>query len=153
MRVVVDTNVTASRYISPQGVPAEVFGLWEQQIFELLVSEAILAEYERVLQYDKLRSRHRMSDDRIRQVIDDFREVAILVAPAETLNVVPDDPTDNRFLECAVAGGAQYIISGDRHLRDLGEYRCIQIRKRSGPPAGAAMAGLLQERRRGTTAA
>jgi putative PIN family toxin of toxin-antitoxin system len=127
MRVVIDTNVTASRYISPQGAPAEVFGLWEQQVFELLVSEAILAEYERVLQYDKIRSRHRMSDDRIRQVIDDFREVAILVTPAETLNVIPEDPTDNRFLECAVAGGAQYIISGDRHLRDLGDYRGIQI--------------------------
>src|SRR3954451_5185906 len=122
MRVVIDTNVTTSRYLNPRGAPAELFGLWEQQVFELLVSEAILAEYERVLQYPKIRSRHRMTDDRIRQVIDDFREVAILVAPTETLDIIADDPTDNRFLECAVAGGAQYIVSGDRHLRDVGEY-------------------------------
>jgi uncharacterized protein len=129
MRVVIDTNVTASRYISPRGAPAEVFGLWERQVFELLISEAILAEYERVLQYDKIRSRHRMSNDQIRQVIADFRQAATLVAPAETLDVIREDPADNRFLECAVAGGAQYIISGDRHLRDLGDYRGIQILK------------------------
>jgi len=127
MRVVIDTNVTASRFINAQGAPAEVFGLWQQQAFELVVSELILAEYERVLKYDRIRVHHRMSDEQIRQVIEDFRELGILVSPTQTLNAIPEDPADNRFLECAVKGGAPYIVSGDQHLRALGHYQGIQI--------------------------
>jgi predicted nucleic acid-binding protein len=48
------------------------------------------------------------------------------------LEVVKDDSDDNRVLECAVAAKANYIISGDKHLLDLGEYRGIEVL----PPAG-----------------
>jgi len=127
MRVVIETNVTASRFINPHGAPAQVFSLWEQQAFELLVSEPILAEYERVLEYEKIRTHHKMGDEQVRQVIEDFRELATLVSPTQTLTVIPEDPPDNRFLECAAEGGALYIISGDQHLRALGQYQGIQI--------------------------
>ena len=52
---------------------------------------------------------------------------ATVVDPDFELNAVPDDPDDNRVLECAVAGKADFIVSGDRHLLRLGNYEEIAI--------------------------
>jgi len=43
------------------------------------------------------------------------------------LEVVAEDPTDDRYLECAIEGGAAYIVSGDRHLVGLGQYKGVEI--------------------------
>lgn len=93
----------------------------------MVVSEAILAEYERVLNYPKVRSRHSLTDDELARFLARLRQVAMLVEPQEALTIVADDPHDNKFLECAVAASAMYIVSGDRHLNALGEFRGIQI--------------------------
>lgn len=127
MRVVLDTNIVVSRYVAPQGVVAQVLERWRQQSFELVVSEAVLSEFQRVLAYDRIRARHLMSDEEILALIEDFREFAILVEPSETADAIKDDPDDNKFLECAEAGGAEYIVSGDPHLLALKQYRGIQI--------------------------
>ena len=55
--------------------------------------------------------------------------VAALVSPTESLRVVADDPDDDRVLECAIAGNADAIISGDRHLLALGAFQEIPILK------------------------
>lgn len=127
MRVVLDTNVVASRYVSPIGPPARIFSLWETNEFELIISEAILAEYKRVLMYPHLQARHRMDDQQIDVELNDLRRFATVVEVDITLTVITEDPSDNKFVECAVAGDADYIVSGDKHLLDLGEYRGIQI--------------------------
>lgn len=127
MRVVVDTNVVVSRYLSAIGPPARVLGEWERGAFELLVSEPVLAEYERVLLYDRLVARHGMTPAEVATVIEGFRRFAILVAPTQTVMVVVEDPTDDRFLECAEEGSANYIVSGDQHLLAIKEFRGIQI--------------------------
>jgi predicted nucleic acid-binding protein len=49
------------------------------------------------------------------------------VNPSFVLDAVPDDPDDNRVLECAVEGKADFIVSGDRHLLRLGSYEAIEI--------------------------
>lgn len=49
--------------------------------------------------------------------------MATVVVPSRTLSIIEDDLSDNRVIECAVAGDAPYIVSGDRHLRDLGTYK------------------------------
>ena len=54
-------------------------------------------------------------------------EQSMWVEPLERLAAISSDESDNRYLECAVEGGAQYIISGDKHLLELGEYRGIAI--------------------------
>ena len=51
------------------------------------------------------------------------------VIPLESLNVVQDDPTDNKFLEAAVAGNANLIVSGDEHLLEIKSFRNISIIK------------------------
>jgi uncharacterized protein len=127
MRVVVDTNVVVSRYLSASGPPARMLAAWEHGTFDLLVFEPILAEHERVLLYDRLMPLHHMTPEEVSTVVSDFRRLAIPVAPTRTLTVVAVDPSDNRFLECAEEGGADFVVSGDRHLLDVSEYRGIQI--------------------------
>lgn len=127
MRVVLDANVITSALFSSVGPPAQILALLERGVFELVASEAILAEYERVLNYPKVRNRHGLTDDELARFLARLRQVATLVEPGEMLAIVVDDPDDNKFLECAVAASAMYIVSGDRHLNGLGEFRGIQI--------------------------
>lgn len=68
-----------------------------------------------------------MSDDQVAQVIVGFKEFAVLVEPKKNLEVIKDDPDDDKFIECAVAGEAIYIISSDAHLLELREYEDIRI--------------------------
>ena len=53
--------------------------------------------------------------------------MAELVTPEMDLEAVEDDPDDDKILECAVAGNADYIVSGDSHLLDIEEYRGVEI--------------------------
>lgn len=125
--VVIDTNVVVSRYMSPAGPPAWVILRWNQGAFELLVSDDILAEYERALSYPHLAPRHKLGRAGIKQVVAGFRRFATTVTVTERLSVIADDPKDDKFLECAVAGGADVIVSGDKHLLRLGSYQGIRI--------------------------
>ena len=127
MRAVIDTNVVISRFLAPFGNPALILAPWEKALFDLVVSEAILAEYHRVLAYPGVQARHRLSQDEITTIVADFSTFAILVVPSESIDLIADDPSDNMFLEAAVAGRCEYVVSGDPHLLRLGEYRGIQI--------------------------
>lgn len=95
--------------------------------FDLLVSQALLTEYEEVLRYPRLQQRHHMSDAEITDVIAQLAENAVVVFPRMVLDVVADDPDDNVVLECATEGGADIIVSGDKHLLNLREFNGIQI--------------------------
>ena len=97
MRVVVDTNLVVSRAIVPYGIPAKILTAWRAQVFELLVSEPILAEYLRVLGYARLRARHRRDEAQIAAIIEEFRQHAVLVEPSRTIAAVTDDPDDDKF--------------------------------------------------------
>ena len=127
MRVVLDTNVIVSRFLSTKGAPARILDRWEARAFKLVLSEPILAEYHRILGYKSLRIRHHLSAERIETAIAKIRRSGTIVDPTERVRAVRDDPKDDIFLECAVAGEADYIVSGDAHLLSLREYDGIQI--------------------------
>jgi uncharacterized protein len=129
MRVVIDTNVVVSRYLSSHGAPAQIFDAWHEKRFDLLVSEPILGECERALKYPHVRMRHHLSDGQIAEIIEQFSELAKMVAPITSIAAVAADPDDDKFIECAVEGRASYIVSGNKHLYDLQEYKGIQIVK------------------------
>lgn len=127
MRVVLDTNVLVSRFLSPSGPPAQVFDLWEKQTFQLVVSDPILQEYRRVLLYKDIAERHGLSDEEVGELIEAMKYLALVVNPKITITAIARDPSDNKFLECALAGEAEFIVSGDPHLLDLGRYEGIEI--------------------------
>ena len=121
MLVVLDTNVIVSALLSSHGPPAEIIRHWEAERFEVLTSPAMLAELERVLAYPQIVRYLKLSQDEIVAFLRRMRTVAMVIEPTVTLEVIEADPDDNRVLECAVAGGASYIVSGDQHLLGLGE--------------------------------
>ena len=127
MRVVVDTNVVVSSFLVPAGPPVEVMRRARATRFEIVVSSAVLAEYERVLGYPHLRPLHGLDEAGITAAVDELRDFALVVAPTMRLWVVEGDESDNRFLECAVEGGVAVIVSGDKHLVALGSYEGIRI--------------------------
>jgi len=127
VRVVLDTNIIISRYLTPYGRVARVVDLWEQGAFELLTSDIILAEYARVLRYPRLRRGHQLTEYQLAEIDEAFRELTDYVDPDETPAVVEDDPDDDHFLACADSGGADCLVTGDPHLLNLGSYKGIPI--------------------------
>ncbi len=122
MRVVLDTNVYISAILFG-GKPERIRKLFRDGEIEVLVSEAIISEIAEVL-----RRKFNWASWRISQVIDEIREATTLVIPLCNVSLIEADETDNRILECALEGSAQYIVSGDkRHLLPLAKYKEINI--------------------------
>ena len=90
---------------------------------ELYASVAIMQETARVLN----RPKFSWPDAKIKKAIAYMNSVAGVVDTAERISVIAADDTDNRILECAIAAGAEFVISGDRRLLDLHEFRGIRI--------------------------
>ncbi len=121
MRAVADTNVYISA-LNFGGSAEEVLTLGRAGAIHLFVSPSILKEIEGVL----VRKFH-WPAKRTRQAIADIQEFAQLIRPKETLHVITEDESDNRILECALEANADIVISGDKHLRQLGTFRGIPI--------------------------
>lgn len=123
MRVVLDTNVLVSAVLSPSGSPGRIVVLWEQGLIEVIVSQPILAEYARVLRYKHLPISPILVDETLQRV----RHSSTLIEQVKTINAVAADPHDDKFIACAVAGQAEYIVSGDEHLLVIKEYQGIPL--------------------------
>ncbi len=126
-RVVLDANVLVSALLSPKGVPAKVLTAWQAEQFHLVLSERVQDEIGRVLRYPRIASRHRWSEERLQGFLEGLAHLAIMTPGAAHLAVIAEDPPDDRYLECAIEGEAEYIVSGDQHLLELGEYQGIKI--------------------------
>ena len=125
MRVVLDTNTVVSALLF-SGISSKLVSLWQKGLITPLLSREILDEYLRVLSYPKFD----LSEGEIKELIqEEILPYAEVVKPKRRLRVVQRDPSDNKFVECAVAGKARVIISGDKELLSLGRYR--QIRSQS----------------------
>lgn len=121
LRVVVDTNVTVSA-LGFGGRPLEALLRTFDDDVQLIASEETLAELERVVAYDHLPF---TSTERTRYPAI-IRLEAEIVQPEESIEAVRD-PDDDKFLECAVEANADYVVSGDGDLLDLGSYDGIDI--------------------------
>jgi putative PIN family toxin of toxin-antitoxin system len=121
-RVVPDTNVAISATFW-RGHPRLIFDLARQGRLTLLSSAPIEADLIRVLSYPKFG----LAAAEILPIVRDIRRFAQFVNVTSSVDLIKDDPTDNRFLECALDGNADYIVSGDHHLLSLGSFRGIEI--------------------------
>lgn len=121
MRVVADTNVFISALMFG-GLPGRFLDLALRQRFTLITSKPLLDELD-----EKLRGKFSVSASDALAIRAKLEDNAMVVEPGFELNAVPDDPDDNRVLECAVAGKANSIVSGDRHLLRLGSFEEITI--------------------------
>jgi putative PIN family toxin of toxin-antitoxin system len=132
-RVVLDTNVVVSALLVPAGIEASVLLLALRGEVELYVSATILHEYEEVLRRPRLKLQPR----HIAIALADIRKVAHVVAPAATTTISTHE-SDNRFLECAEAADADYIVTGNiRHFP--------KIHKKTRIVTGRQFLGLLSD--------
>lgn len=127
MRVVLDANIYVSALISDKGNPAKIVSRWLNGEFEILLSQAIIDEILRVTTYGRIQRKYAKVRENRLEFVELLTEQSVWVEPLQKLAVVPDDESDNRYLECAEAGGAQYIVTGDKHLLELGSYQGILI--------------------------
>jgi putative PIN family toxin of toxin-antitoxin system len=121
MRVVADTNIFISALLFG-GLPGKFLDLALRRRFTLVTSKALLDELD-----EKLRGKFAVSENDALAIRAKLEGNANLVEPDFVLKEVQADPDDNRVLECAVAGKADWIVSGDRHLLEIGRYAGIAI--------------------------
>ena len=122
MRVVLDTNVLISG-IFFSGPPSEILKAWGNQSLQIVLSQQILDEYQRVAV--ALSSKFPTVD-----ILPIIELVTIYGQFVDTQGfdiTVCEDPDDDKFIECAVAGKCKTIISGDKHLLKLTGYQGITV--------------------------
>jgi len=122
LKVVIDTNVFVSGVLVEAGGPALVIKAWKRsRKYQLFITEEIIHESLEVMR--------RLNVDR--GIIADWdktiRRNTIFVVPTRKIEAIKEDPSDNKFLECAIEARADYIISGDKHLKGLIEFEGIKI--------------------------
>lgn len=127
IRAVLDANQFASALIKPGSNPAKVLDCLRENMFQLVISASIIDEIKRILLYPKLKKIHGLEAEEIDTFLDDLAAFAFITPEELKFTAVPGDPSDDKFLICAVEGKAEYIISGDHHLLDLGNWEGIII--------------------------
>lgn len=127
VKVVMDTNIIVSATIAKQGNEAKALDAWRDEKVELIISPQILEEMGRVLFYRRIRKQSWMTEKEIREFLFELANAATITPGLLKLKKVVKHSPDNKFLIAAVEGKADYIVSGDRHLRELGSYRGIKI--------------------------
>ena len=142
MRVVLDANQFVSAVLVPVGHPAQILDAWRQGDLDILISPPIVAEVRRVLLYPRLQRRHGWNEARIDSFLEGVWQAAIPTPGTTAVESVPDDPTDDKYLSCALEGSAQYIVTGDQRLLRLDPWRGIRIV----PPAVFLAAELESQR-------
>ncbi len=122
MNVVIDTNIFVSSFFG--GNPRKIIDLWRKEKITLCLSNGILDEYFEVLRRIGLED-----EEELGELLALFSRGFNIVFTSKTprINVVKDDPDDDKFVECAVALKAEVIITGDKELGALKDYMGIRI--------------------------
>jgi putative PIN family toxin of toxin-antitoxin system len=122
MRIVLDTNVLISG-IFWRGVPNQILSLWRDKKLVFVVTLEILEEYSRVA--NELSSKHQKID--LNPLFELLTVESEFCTPVKLFKHICEDPDDEKFIECAIAGNVKYIVTGDNDLLKINGYRHIKI--------------------------
>jgi putative PIN family toxin of toxin-antitoxin system len=120
--VTCDTNIYISG-LNLRGNPRRVLDMAEEGLIHLCVSDDILNEIEEVLR----RPKFGWPEKEIERALKGISRFTQHVKPKYRIDVVKADPDDNRIMECALAGKSEYLVTGDNHLLDIGQFRGVKI--------------------------
>ncbi len=127
IRAVLDTNTIVSAIINTDNsVSQEIYQNSKDKRFLLVISPSILAEVEDVIHRARLMRFHKYSALELKRIAKELTNVSLIVPGKIEIEVVRD-PDDNKIISAALEGKADYIISRDRDLLDLKEYKGIKI--------------------------
>ncbi|MEK6860101.1 MAG: putative toxin-antitoxin system toxin component, PIN family [Nanoarchaeota archaeon] len=122
MKVTFDTNILISSTLWQNSVSRKLLNELIEKSVEIFTTEEILEEYIKVLKRD-----FDLSQEEIKDKIEIILCFVTITNPLIEINVIKEDSADNKILECAVESGSEYILSYDRHLLSLIEFRGIRI--------------------------
>jgi putative PIN family toxin of toxin-antitoxin system len=120
VRIVLDTNALISGLLW-SGPPHDIIGLIEAHTYiTLCTSPALIAEFRDVINRPKFRARLTAIHHTVDDLISRHLKLSIVVTVPDPIQaLIPADPDDDQVIACAIAAGADYIVSGDKHLLDL----------------------------------
>ncbi|MGA1840826.1 MAG: putative toxin-antitoxin system toxin component, PIN family [bacterium] len=128
LRAVIDTNLFISGLFGKKDATStQLQDLWISDEFELATSIEIMKEVSRVLQYPKIKQKLHPKDETIKRFFHLIFRKAIITKDIYKTDKITEDPEDNKFLACALESKADFIISGDKHLRNLKQFHGIRI--------------------------
>jgi putative PIN family toxin of toxin-antitoxin system len=125
IRVTLDVNVLASGFPAEAGTPSDLIQRWTNLEYELVLSAHILEGLERTWQKPYYQLRY--SSQRVGDALSLLRTAATIVVPATTVSGVGEDEEDDLVLATALAGNADFLVTGDKHLQSLNVYRGVMI--------------------------
>lgn len=123
MRVVLDTNVFISSFLGTEP-PRKIIDFWKEGKITICLSKKIVDEYVEVLERLGL-SGEKEVEEFLQLFARNFH--SLFTAKTPNLEIVKNDPDDNKFFECAVALKAQFIIAGDKAVLKIKNYMGIKI--------------------------
>jgi len=127
-RLVLDTNVVVAGLLW-LGPPRRLIDQAIERRFELCSSTVLIDELTRTLGYPKFAQRMVQHETNAAILVAHYQALTYLLMPSHIPRVVPRDADDDHVIACAVAAGADLIVTGDRHLLELGSFRGISIVK------------------------
>lgn len=123
-KVVLDTNIYISGFAFLESIPRTILELEQISSFHLYISKQIISEIRGVLAVKFAYSLEML--DLLENLL---LNICTLVEPSERINLIIDDPEDNKILECAQEEKADIIVSGDKHLLKVKNYKGTKIIK------------------------
>ena len=126
MKITADTNTLISATFW-HGASDRIISKVEAKEIHLILSEEIIKEYAEVLDYEEIKDKIRDKNLAMKHSVNKIISISTIIEPKTRLNVIKDDPDDNKILECAIAGKVDCIVSNDRHLLKLKTFQNIPI--------------------------
>lgn len=122
-----DTNLFVSGLFGRDSVSAKLQDRWINLDFILVTSIDIIKEVNKVLHYPRIQEQFNPKDETLKRFFRLIFRKAVITKDTYKTDRITDDPTDNKFLACALEGKADYIVSRDPHLRNIKHFQSIQI--------------------------
>ena len=127
LKVVLDANIFVSAVLKPHSDLARIFDWVKEDKIRIVLSEDILSEIKAVLLYPRIKKRHRQTRKQIEEFLKKAVRAGILTQGKIDVDPIKEDPSDNKYVSAALEANADFIISGDHHLRDLKTFQGIRI--------------------------
>jgi putative PIN family toxin of toxin-antitoxin system len=127
LKIVLDANIFVSAVLKPHSGLTKIFELVKEDKIKLILSDDILSEIRAVFFYPKIKKRHKQTSKKIEEFLRNAARTSILTQGKIKIDQIKEDLSNNIYLSAEVEGKADFIISGDHHLRDLKSFHGIRI--------------------------
>lgn len=126
-RAVLDTNILISGTLSSKGPASSLIERWIKGDFQLVISPSILDEYYDVAARERIKKHFGPTEEKMKRFLVLLTKASVMTEDSYTVERLTTDPTDNKFLACALEGHADYVVSLDNHLLEIKHFHQIQI--------------------------